>query len=492
MKHKISSFVILLYCAAWMLSASTVENSRNLAAHAGETPVPNIFHWTLENGLDVFAIENHAAPLAYIEIAVKAGGITQTKQTAGLFHLYEHMMFKGNSRFRTSAAVQKAINDLGVPDWNGTTGLECVNYYFTVPAHALKDGMEFWKYAIQEPLLDEAELEREKKVVLSEITANMSNPSYLAAKCALASMFPDEPWQVDPAGDPAVVQNASIQQIKDIQKTYYVPNNAALFVAGDIEADEAYRLAKEIYGSWERGKDASPPKEHTQTPLKEDKLMISVNDKIAPNTAYITIYERGPDVMKDEAATYPADMTLSLFNDPESPLVKAVMAQDIGVASPDRVNMGYQTRRATSLITFSAMLNGTEGIPSRAGTFLSAVRGVCSDVASGKIKIQNSVFKRTVRRMEINDIMDSEAAEAVKTNLRYWWTAASDSYYYGYNKSLLRTKKKDVRSFLSRYTGGNCLVIVAVNSDVYKASEDDFARYGFKEIQKEDALWWEK
>ena len=104
----------------WLAFASSV--------FAEKTPLKDVYHYTLENGLDVYVVENHAAPLAYIEIAVKAGGIAQTPENAGLFHLYEHMMFKGNAKYRDAASVQRAISDMGVPDWNGTTGAECVNY----------------------------------------------------------------------------------------------------------------------------------------------------------------------------------------------------------------------------------------------------------------------------------------------------------------------------------------------------------------------------
>ena len=125
---------------------------------AQETKIEGLYHYVLPNGLELLVMENHAAPLAYIEIAVRAGGISQTEETAGLFHLYEHMMFKGNSKYPTAAAVQSAINDLGVPSWNGSTASEYVNYFFTVPADKLKEGLEFWSYAIREPLIDPTEL----------------------------------------------------------------------------------------------------------------------------------------------------------------------------------------------------------------------------------------------------------------------------------------------------------------------------------------------
>src|SRR5574344_1326252 len=128
---------------------------------AEKTPVENLYEYKLDNGLELFVMENHAAPLTYIEIAVKAGGIAQTKETAGLFHLYEHMMFKGNSKYPTAAAVQRAINDMGVASWNGSTGAEYVNYFFTVPSHLTKEGLEFWSAAIRDPLFDSKELDNE-------------------------------------------------------------------------------------------------------------------------------------------------------------------------------------------------------------------------------------------------------------------------------------------------------------------------------------------
>ena len=115
----------------------------------------------LENGLEVFVLENHTVPLVYVEIAVKCGAFTQEEETSGLFHLYEHLMFKGNSKYKSAQEVNKALNDLGTASWNGTTGLECVNYYFTIPKDQLKEGLEFWSSAIRNPLLDKKELERE-------------------------------------------------------------------------------------------------------------------------------------------------------------------------------------------------------------------------------------------------------------------------------------------------------------------------------------------
>ena len=110
---------------------------------AQETKFPNLYRYTLENGLELFVVENDSSPLAYIEIAVRAGAVTQSPETAGLFHLYEHMLFKGNAKYANQDEFTEAENKMGVIDENGTTGVDRVNYFFTVPSSEVKNGLEF-------------------------------------------------------------------------------------------------------------------------------------------------------------------------------------------------------------------------------------------------------------------------------------------------------------------------------------------------------------
>ena len=175
-------------------------------------------YFQLSNGLSVFVRPDHKVPLAYIEIAVRAGGVTQRRDNAGIFHLYEHMMFKGNSLCKDSVAFQKELSKMGVDDWNGTTGEHCVNYFFTIPSEDLKRGMEFWSAAIREPLLDEKEFEDEKKVVISEIQAQYNSPGTILACFFNKTIFPNAPWQLDPSGAVKTVQDATLEELKSIKE----------------------------------------------------------------------------------------------------------------------------------------------------------------------------------------------------------------------------------------------------------------------------------
>lgn len=488
MISSIKKAVCAAVCAAVLACALCAE----------KTPVDNVYHYTLDNGLNVYVIENHAVPLAYIEIAVKAGGIAQTPDTAGLFHLYEHMMFKGNTKYRDAAAVQRAISDMGVASWNGSTSAECVNYYFTVPSKLLKDGMEFWSYAIREPLLDPKEFETEKKVVLSEIEGGLADPDTFYSAYVRKTMFPKFPWRTDPAGSPDVVRNASVAQIKAIQKKYYIPNNAALFVGGDVDPEHVYELAKQLYGMWQKGDDpwASAQTPQSDVPFTRTIYRVLPYEKMSPQIAQVSVMFRGPDAGRDIASTYAADVTGYLFQDPQGIYVQTLLGTEgLGIPDPQYIWEGYQTTRASSILDFGAVLvNPSQDLPQRVSLFFKTVTGnIVPAVTRNKDAFTQAQFDRVRQKVKDSLINDSETAEQIKGNLRFWWITASDDYYYHYAENMMKVDKDGVDDFLNRYVGGRyALVTVLVHPSVYEAQKDAFASAGFTEITKDNAFWYEQ
>jgi zinc protease len=119
----------------------------------------------LANGLEVIVVENHGVPLATIEIDVKNGSFTQTPEYEGLAHMYEHMFFRANSKYPEPNQFWDRASDLGAV-FNGTTQEERVNYYMTVPAEKLGDGIQLLATALRGPLFRRDELERERQVVI--------------------------------------------------------------------------------------------------------------------------------------------------------------------------------------------------------------------------------------------------------------------------------------------------------------------------------------
>src|SRR5271169_4839583 len=137
----------------------------------------NIFSSTLENGLQVVVVEDGSVPLATVEIAVHNGAFTEDTAYNGLSHLYEHMFFKANKDIPSQEKYLDRIHELGI-EFNGTTGDERVNYFFTLGSKQVKEGLQFLNSAIRFPLFLQEEMKKEDPVVDGEFQRQESNPGF--------------------------------------------------------------------------------------------------------------------------------------------------------------------------------------------------------------------------------------------------------------------------------------------------------------------------
>lgn len=463
-----------------------------------ETAVPGLHRFLLDNGLELFVLENPSAPLAYIEIAIRGGGIAQTPETAGVFHFYEHMMFKGNSKYRTAAEVSSAYLDLGVPSWNGSTGSEYVNYYFTVPSDRLREGLEFWSYAIREPLLDPGEIESEKDVVISEITGNFSEPRSIFAAGIDRRLFPKYPWRRDPGGTVEAVRGATAEKLRDMQKTYYIPNNAALFVGGDVKAEDVLLQVRDIYGSWERGPDpwARPLDPQAFPAVRKTAFLVYPDPTVNPRFGIAQIYYRGPDVDRDPGATYAADVWGYLVENPSGRYKTALVDAGLGIPDPNYTGAYYWTQRDGGQIVFWAYLLAKpgQGFAGRVQQLKEKIRA--SELTN--MKIDRAYFGEeeydTVKRLIENQrILELETVEGFLGTLRFWWASASTDYFFGYIENMKKVGYREISAFLDRYIHKNLeIVAVRVHPSVYEAEKKAFEDAGFETLDAENAFWWKK
>ena len=455
---------------------------------AEKTPIENLYEYKLANGLSVFIAENHAVPLVYVEIAVKAGAITQTPENAGLFHLYEHMMFKGNKLYGDAASVQRALNDMGVANWNGTTGGDHVNYFFTIPSDQIEKGLAFWNAAIRSPLMDEKEFESEKKVVLSEIEGDSSDPSSWLSDYYLSTMFPDEPYRLDPSGSFSVVENATIAQMRDMQSKYYIPKNAALFIGGDVNPEETLSLVEKIYGTWSNNGNEAPAKGKQQNTAPFDSVKIAVlpYDKMSSEIASVSVSYRAPDADFALEDTYAADYLCQLFADPDGDFLKTIaLKKELQIPDVDYVSGGYGTSRASGAFYMSAMmLNPASDIVSRVKLLEKTIREeALPKVVANKKNFSKKKIEAIARSLHDDDIGISQTATGLLNTLRFWWCCTSEDYYYTYNDKISSVTQNDVKGFVAKYFDGKYpLIIVRLNPSVYEKVKDDFAAIGADEI----------
>ncbi len=287
-------------------------NSSRCRAEAQRTELERFIHRkVLPNGLEVIVVENHGVPLVTVEAVVKNGAFTQTPEYEGLAHLYEHMFFKANDDFPDPDGVMVRASMLGAI-FNAETHEEEVNYYLTLPSDSLEGGLELLNSALRKPRFLATELAREKQVVLGEYDRAESEPFWHLDQAMSAALWGSEFSRKNTIGNRGVIARVTPDQMRTIQRRYYVPNNTALIVAGDINPSDALARAERLFASWPRAADpfAADPIPPIP-PLVRDAGVVVEKDVGA---ASVLIQWHGPSVSKDPQSTFAADVFSDYLN----------------------------------------------------------------------------------------------------------------------------------------------------------------------------------
>lgn len=448
---------------------------------------------TLANGLEVIVLPDAGVPLVTVELDVRNGSFTEPPELNGLSHLYEHMFFKSNQAmllaycdnsgmtFSSSQRCQDAlklkpmigdvsylrnIDKLGLT-YNGTTREEVVNYYYTTTSPNLATAVRVINDAVRFPLFDEREFDQEKKVVIGEIDRNEANPVYYLNLAFNNKLFYKYPTRKNPLGTRESVASATTEKMRTIQSRYYVPNNSALVVTGDVKPDEVFKLAEQIMGSWQR-RAVDPFKElplveHPPLPKSEGEIIEkSMGDEQA-NTAqnvFIQIGWQGPSIGKDDASTYAADVFSYILSQPDSKFQRDLV--DSGLASVAAIN--YYTQRNVGPITILLVTT-----PDKAK---AAVKAVYDEVAqfNSPSYFTDAELEASKTILASRDLFDREETSEYTHTLGFWWSSTGVDYFRGYQKNLNATTRADINRYVSTYIIGKPHVGVALLSPQTKAA----------------------
>lgn len=276
--------------------------------------------YTLKNGLKVYLAKNNDAPRIQTYIAVRTGSNNDPADNTGLAHYLEHMMFKGTSKLGTqdwakekqliqqisdlyeqhkaeknpakkkeiyakidqisqeaskyaiANEYDKAISSLGATGTNAHTWLDETVYKNNIPSNELEKWFKVEKERFSELVLRLFHTELE--AVYEEFNRSQDNDGRLVNYELMDALFPTHPnGQQTTIGESEHLKNPSMEAIHTYFDQYYVPNNYALVLVGDLDFDKTIQLAETYFGSFK-------PKELPRKPIITEKPQTQIIKRV--------------------------------------------------------------------------------------------------------------------------------------------------------------------------------------------------------------------
>jgi zinc protease len=335
----------------------------------------------LDNGLTILTKEIHTAPVVSVQVWYCVGSRNEEAGVNGISHQLEHLLFKGTR----SRPIQfgRLFSALGSAS-NAFTSYDMTAYFGTVSSDKLEALLVLEADRMRHALIDDEQLESEKRVVISELQGYDNSPEYRLSQAVMRQVFPNRPYGLPVGGTKTDVAGFSVEQVRTYYDRYYSPENAVLAVAGDFDPEKLQQFIQQTFNT-------IPKKEH---PLSFEASHLETSTAATPQPP-IHLHEPGSTSFIE--AVYPI---------PESqhPDIPALDVMD-AILSVGRNSRFYQT-----LIE--------PGLASHVGSYSAALiepgwYDISVTLTPGEtLKTVDEVLIKTISTLQDNLVSDEELQRA--------------------------------------------------------------------------------
>jgi zinc protease len=422
--------------------------------------------YDLPNGLHVILHENHAAPVVATYLLYHVGSKNERSDRTGFAHFFEHLMFEGSDNIPRKT-IDKYISGAGGV-LNASTSFDRTDYFFNLPSNQLKLALWIESERMMHNRIDETGVETQRQVVKEERRMRYDNQPYgslFEKLCGL--VFKGTVYEWLPIGSAQYIDQAKIEEFRDFWKTYYLPNNATLAIAGDIKIDGAKKLVEDYFGGIPKGPEPARP-EVKVVPITKPQTLV-VEERKTPLPASLHAWQACSQTDPD---SYPLELLSNIMaTGRSSRLYKRMVDQEQVALAAQAFPVLFEKAGLVGV-----MANGQRGV-----TLEKLDQLITEEVEKVKVGgVTEEEFSKALNQKE------AEIASENGTMLARARSLANAHLFYGktdeVNKELdhyLAVKREDLQRVAKKYFDADKVFIVhypvpgAPKLDVPSAPKED-------------------
>lgn len=248
----------------------------SLSAQKSSTKI-EFTEFDLDNGLHVILHEDHSTPIVAVTVLYHVGSKNEDPDRTGFAHFFEHLLFEGSENIDRGEFFKIVQGNGGI--LNANTSFDRTFYYEILPSNQLELGLWLESERMLHAKIDEVGVETQRGVVKEELKQRNENTPYGSIlNETFAHAYKKHPYRWTPGGSPEYINKAELSEFVDFYETFYVPNNATLSIAGDIDIEDTRDLVEKYFAGIPKGEGIIP-----RPSIVEPKQTAEVRDTVYDN-----------------------------------------------------------------------------------------------------------------------------------------------------------------------------------------------------------------
>lgn len=437
----------------------------------------NYAEYTLENGMQIFVLEDFSSAPVQVEFSVHAGISAQNPATTGFFPLYTRL-------FKYGAEKNSFLQNL-----TSECSADSSNYRISVSQELVPSTFEILARCAFSPFFAEKDILREYSALKNEIMQYAPTPAAFINTAIDSRIFSETPWKLDSGIYPQIFTKSTAAEIRSILsrigKFWYTPQNSAIFVSGPVKKEEIYALAEKTFGSYKPAASFALPEKVTATGKTRKFIMHDL--QFSEDMTQIVIEYTGLDFNQ-------ASLAAVAYNSDSSTLKKSLCAEHIlNIRGPEYINVSSTRHNGCARLIFQTLLEQNLRSPvEQAETFIEAIKKSPETTDSSEYQAARKILHDNFRETTAN-------STNFINSLAYFWAidpllSGNDEKEILLAQKLLSQPEKitstDENSLKTSFENETPFIFVLVNTKNFKKYKSDYKRLGYEEINSKNGSWF--
>lgn len=437
----------------------------------------NYAEYTLENGMQIFVLEDFSSAPVQVEFSVHAGISAQNPATTGFFPLYTRL-------FKYGAEKNSFLQNL-----TSECSADSSNYRISVSQELVPSTFEILARCAFSPFFAEKDILREYSALKNEIMQYAPTPAAFINTAIDSRIFSETPWKLDSGIYPQIFTKSTAAEIRSILsrigKFWYTPQNSAIFVSGPVKKEEIYALAEKTFGSYKPAASFALPEKVTATGKIRKFIMHDL--QFSEDMTQIVIEYTGLNFNQ-------ASLAAVAYNADSSTLKKSLCAEHIlNIRGPEYINVSSTRHNGCARLIFQTLLEQNLRSPvEQAETFIEAIKKSPETTDSSEYQAARKILHDNFRE-------STENSTNFINSLAYFWAIdpllpGNDEKEILLAQKLLSQPEKitstDENSLKTSFENETPFIFVLVNTKNFKKYKNDYKRLGYEEINSKNGSWF--
>lgn len=394
--------------------------------------------YKLDNGQTVVVQEVKNNPIVTIDTWIKTGSIDEEDSNNGVAHFLEHLFFKG-TKTHEPGEFDKILETKGAIT-NAATSKDFTHYYITIPSKDFDLAMDLHGDMILHPLIPRKEMEKERKVVLEEISKDLNSPTKIMQDNLNSMLYTTHPYKRKVIGRSDVIETITRDQVLSFYNKNYSPSNMVTVIIGDVDVNHAIEKTKEAFNA--EYKKQTKTIYTKEAPLTKQQKKVEYLDT---ESGYMVIGFRGTPI--DDKDSYALDVLATILGDGRSSVLNQVLKEKKRIAFS--VDAGNSTFRDDGIFYISANYEPTKCKIVQDTIFNEIEKIQKNGVTDDQLKLAKNIIERST-------YYSRESITNIATEIGYTMALTNDIKFYDtYLDNIKNVSKEDVKKVAEKYLGIN-------------------------------------